>query len=165
MGIGTGEAGNERIRSYNDDAPNRTRETPCRPAPTQSLHRSSIQRRACRRCSGSAPTRSSRCSRPSEEGAGTVYRVRIEPHSRTAVSYHKIAEEYYFVLAGRGVAILDGKPQPLATGDFLRLPPGTTHGFVTEDEGLDMLDIHTPGSRPDRDVYFVGDVPPGFGKN
>ena len=28
-----------------------------------------------------------------------------------------------------------------------------------------MLDIHTPGSRPDRDVYFVGDVPPGFGQN
>ena len=32
-------------------------------------------------------------------------------------------------------------------------------------EALDMLDIHTPGSRPDRDVYFVGDVPPGFGDN
>ena len=26
-----------------------------------------------------------------------------------------------------------------------------------------MLDLHTPGSRPDRDVYFVGEVPPGFG--
>jgi mannose-6-phosphate isomerase-like protein (cupin superfamily) len=103
--------------------------------------------------------------RPDEEGAGTVYRVRIEPHSRTSVSYHKIAEEYYFVLAGRGVAILDGSPHALQPGDFLRLPPGTTHGFVTENEGLDMLDIHTPGSRPDRDVYFVGDVPDGFGKN
>jgi len=103
--------------------------------------------------------------KPDEERSGTVYRVRIEPHSTTSVSYHKIAEEYYFVLAGRGVAILDGQPYPLSPGDFLRLPPGTTHGFVTEDEGLDMLDIHTPGSRPDRDVYFVGDVPDGFGKN
>jgi mannose-6-phosphate isomerase-like protein (cupin superfamily) len=103
--------------------------------------------------------------RPDEERAGTVYRVRIEPHSTTSVSYHKIAEEYYFVLAGRGTAILDGVPYPLETGDFLRLPPGTTHGFVTEAEGLDMLDVHTPGSRPDHDVYFVGDVPAGFGKN
>ena len=25
-----------------------------------------------------------------------------------------------------------------------------------------MLDIHAPGSRPDRDVYFNGDTPDGF---
>jgi hypothetical protein len=85
-----------------------------------------------------------------EEGAGTVYRVRIAPHERTGVS-------------GRGVAILDGREYPLVPGDFLRLPPGTTHGFVTTDEPLELLDIHTPGSRPDRDVYFVdGDAPEGF---
>src|SRR5437868_14638225 len=91
---------------------------------------------------------------PAEEGAGTVYRVRIDPHQRTSVSYHKVAEEYYFVLAGRGTALLNGQPHPLRAGDFLRLPPGTTHGFVTEDEPLDMLDIHTPACRPDHDVYF-----------
>ncbi|MCE9534994.1 MAG: cupin domain-containing protein [Nitrospirae bacterium] len=71
---------------------------------------------------------------PDEERAGTAYRVRIEPHQRTAVSYHKIAEENYFVIAGRGVAILDGREQPMQAGDFLRLPPGCTHGFVTGDE-------------------------------
>lgn len=98
-----------------------------------------------------------------EEGRGTAYRVRIEPHSTTAVSYHKIAEEFYFVLAGRGRALLDGCPHDLKPGDFLRLPPGTTHGFITTDEPLEMLDIHTPGSRPDHDVYFVGEAPPGFG--
>ena len=98
-----------------------------------------------------------------EEGAGTAYRVRIAPHERTAVSYHRVAEEYYYVLSGRGVAILDGREYPLVPGDFLRLPPGTTHGFVTGDEPLEMLDIHTPGSRPDRDVYFVdGAAPEGF---
>ena len=99
---------------------------------------------------------------PDEEAAGTAYRVRIGPHSRTAISYHKRAEEYYFVLAGAGTALLDGRPVPLRTGDFLRLPPGTTHGFITEAEPLEMLDLHTPGSRPDRDVYFVGDAPEGF---
>jgi len=98
-----------------------------------------------------------------EEGAGTAYRVRIGPHERTAISYHRVAEEYYYVLAGRGIAILDGREYPLATGDFLRLPPGATHGFVTGDEPLEMLDIHTPGSRPDRDVYFLdGAAPEGF---
>jgi len=100
---------------------------------------------------------------PADEAACTAYRVRIEPHSTTSVSYHKVAEEIYYVLAGSGVAILDGTRRDLRPGDFLRLPPGTTHGFITTDEPLVMLDIHTPGSRPDHDVYFVGDTPQGFG--
>jgi mannose-6-phosphate isomerase-like protein (cupin superfamily) len=100
---------------------------------------------------------------PDEERAGTVYRVTIEPNQTTAVSYHKVAEEYYFVISGSGVAILDGQPQPLKTGDFLRLPPGCTHAFITYAEPLVMLDVHTPGCRPDRDVYFVGSSPDGFG--
>src|SRR4051812_9423301 len=62
-----------------------------------------------------------------EEGAGTAYRVRIEPGRRTSVSYHKRAEEFYFVIAGRGTAVLNGQEYPLNAGDFLRLPPGTTH--------------------------------------
>jgi mannose-6-phosphate isomerase-like protein (cupin superfamily) len=97
-----------------------------------------------------------------DEITGTAYRVRIAAHSTTSVSYHKLAEEFYYVLSGSGIAILDGEHHELKTGDFLRLPPGTTHGFVTQDEPLVMLDLHTPGSRPDRDVYFVGDTPPGF---
>ncbi len=98
-----------------------------------------------------------------EEGAGTAYRVRIEPGQRTSVSYHKLAEEFYFVIAGRGTALLNGEAISLEAGDFLRLPPGTTHGFVTGDAPLEMLNIHIPGCRPNRDVYFVGETPEGFG--
>ena len=94
-----------------------------------------------------------------EEGAGTVYRVRIEPHQRTGISYHKIAEEYYFILAGRGTAVIDGREHLIKAGDFLRLPPGTIHGFQTADEPLEMLDIHTPGCRPDRDTFFLQELP------
>ncbi len=102
--------------------------------------------------------------RPQEEGGGTAYRVRIEPHQRTTVSYHKIAEEFYYVLSGRGIALLNDEPHALEPGDFLRLPPGTTHGFITDEEPLEMLNIHTPGSRPDRDVYFTGPTPEGFSR-
>lgn len=99
---------------------------------------------------------------PEEERAGTVYRVRIEPHARAAVSYHRQAEEYNFVLSGAGKAVLDGREVDLRPGDFLRLPPGATHAFVTGDDPLEMLDVHTPGCRPDRDTFFVGDAPEGF---
>ena len=100
---------------------------------------------------------------PEDEAAGTAYRVRIEPNQTTSVSYHKFAEEFYYVLCGSGTALLNDKPYELQPGDFLRLPPGTTHGFITKDEALVMLDIHAPGSRPDHDVFFVGEVPKGFG--
>ena len=100
---------------------------------------------------------------PAEEAAATAYRVVIAPRRRTAVSYHRIAEEFYFVLSGSGTAVLDGVEHALAAGDFLRLPPGTTHAFVTADEPLEMLDFHAPGSRPDHDVYFVDSAAPdGF---
>ena len=100
---------------------------------------------------------------PHEEGAGIIHRVFVAPHQRTSVSYRRIAEEFYYVIAGSGTAILNGREYRLSAGDFLRLPPGTTHGFVTAEEPLDMLDIQTPGCRPDRDVYFVDGPPPeGF---
>ena len=102
---------------------------------------------------------------PEQEGAFTAYRVRIEPRQLTSESYHKIAEELYFVTAGSGIAYLDGQARELNTGDFLRLPPGTRHRFETGDAALEMLDIHSPGSRPDRDVYFTGDRPEGFGSD
>ena len=101
-----------------------------------------------------------------EEGRATVYRVFIAPHQRTRISYHRVAEEYYFVLCGHGTAILDGQEYPLEAGDFLRLPPGTTHGFITENEPLEMLDVHAPGCRPNHDTYFAdGEPPEGFDNN
>lgn len=98
-----------------------------------------------------------------QELRATAYRVRIPAGQRTATSYHLVAEELYFVISGRAVAVLDGVDYPLQPGDFLRLPPGVRHQFVTGPEELVMLDIHTPGSRPDRDVFFEGETPPGFG--
>ncbi len=92
-----------------------------------------------------------------QEAAATVYRVQVEPHQQTTPSYHRVAEEFYFILAGTGTAVLDGESRELKPGDFLRLPPGTRHAFVTFDEPLEMLDIHVPGCRPDRDTYFVED--------
>lgn len=93
-----------------------------------------------------------------EEAAATVYRVRVEANQHTSTSYHEVAEEFYFVLSGTATALLDGAPHPLKPGDFLRLPPGKRHAFVTGDEPLEMLDIHTPGCRPGRDTFFVEDA-------
>ncbi len=97
-----------------------------------------------------------------EELSMTCYRISVAPEQATATSYHLQAEEIYYILAGAGEAILDHETHTLAVGDFLRLPPGTRHSFRAGSSGLTMLDIHSPGSRPDRDVYFEGGTPEGF---
>jgi quercetin dioxygenase-like cupin family protein len=89
-----------------------------------------------------------------EENSGTVYRVRLGPNQRSSTSYHRVAEEYYYVLAGSGRAVLNGREHQVNAGDFLRLPPGTRHAFIAGEEGLEMLDIHTPGCWPNRDTFF-----------
>lgn len=100
-----------------------------------------------------------------EEGKATAYRVRVEAKQKTSTSFHKVAEEIYYVISGYGKAYLNQAPHDLKPGVFLRLPPGTWHAFEAGPDGLDMLDIHTPGCRPDRDVYFPeGDTPEGFEK-
>lgn len=100
-----------------------------------------------------------------EEISMTAYRVVVKAHARTAIGYHEKSEELYYVIAGQGLAVLNGEEYALAPGDFLRLPPGTRHGFVTGSETLEMLDIHHPGSRPDRDIFFVDQAPEGFPVN
>ena len=50
------------------------------------------------------------------------------------------------------MAHLDGVDHPLHAGLFLRLPPGTRHAFSAGDQGLTLLDIHTPGCWPDHDT-------------
>jgi len=78
-----------------------------------------------------------------EQGELTAWHVRL---------YHTRAEEAYYVIAGSGMAHLDGVDHPLHAGLFLRLPPGTRHAFTAGDQGLTLLDIHTPGCWPDHDT-------------
>ena len=90
-----------------------------------------------------------------EQGATTAWRVQIEPGAVTPASYHARSEELYLVTAGGGKVWLNGEEFQLKIGTFLRLPPGTTHAFAAGPDGLEMLDIHTPGCWPDHDTFFM----------
>ena len=45
------------------------------------------------------------------------------------VHYHHKNEEIYFVLSGRGLAVLDGETVELKAGDWLRIAPETRRQF------------------------------------
>ncbi|PIQ95710.1 MAG: hypothetical protein COV67_13310 [Nitrospinae bacterium CG11_big_fil_rev_8_21_14_0_20_56_8] len=86
----------------------------------------------------------------------SAYRVHLEPGQVKKSSLHKVGEELYFVLSGKGKARLGETEYDLREGCFFRVPPKTLHEFSTGDESLDMLNFHSPPVFSDHDTYFPG---------
>jgi|GEM_PF-641509 len=84
----------------------------------------------------------------------SAYRVHIEPGQIKKASFHKEAEELYFVISGHGTARLGKQDYKLRPGCFFRVPAKTLHEFFAEDQGLDLLNFHSPPVFPDHDTYF-----------
>jgi quercetin dioxygenase-like cupin family protein len=85
----------------------------------------------------------------------SAYLVRMEPFQTKKPSYHKNGEELYYVISGFGKAILDGNNYELKEGCFFRVPPGTVHEFLTDEQSLCLLNLHSPPVFSDKDTYFV----------
>ena len=58
------------------------------------------------------------------------------------VHYHKKNEEIYFVISGKGQAVIDGETVELAAGDWLRVAPEARRQFsAAADEGISFICI------------------------
>ena len=83
---------------------------------------------------------------PLADGVSFTLVVEIfEPGGKTPPNSHTIAEEAFFVMAGTGIAKVDGTTQEIGPGDVLVLRPGTEH--IVENTGpgkLYCLTMMTP---------------------
>jgi mannose-6-phosphate isomerase-like protein (cupin superfamily) len=52
--------------------------------------------------------------------------------------YHRVAEEFYFILAGTGTLEIDGETRTVRPGDAALIPPGAWHQ-ITAAEDLRFL--------------------------
>ena len=58
------------------------------------------------------------------------------------VHYHKKNEEIYFVISGKGQAVIDGETVELTAGDWLRVEPKARRQFsAAADEGISFICI------------------------
>jgi mannose-6-phosphate isomerase-like protein (cupin superfamily) len=48
--------------------------------------------------------------------------------------YHRLSEEFYFILAGTGRMEIDGEEQTVGPGDGILIPPGAWHTITAESE-------------------------------
>ena len=44
--------------------------------------------------------------------------------------YHKLAEEFYFILEGQGRMEIDGEVRAVQSGDAILIPPGARHQIL-----------------------------------
>lgn len=83
---------------------------------------------------------------PETEGYANICVVEIfERGGATPPNSHRIAHEFFYVLAGEGLAHCDGTTIPVTKGDALLLRPGSEHVIENTGEGrLYTLTVMTP---------------------
>lgn len=70
-------------------------------------------------------------SRPAVEGRrlNFFHDDTLKPGVSIGVHRHSKDEEYYYILSGHGVMILDGEEHEVGPGDIAAVFPGGTHGL------------------------------------
>jgi len=67
--------------------------------------------------------------------------------------YHKLSEEFYFILEGTGTMEIDGKTREVTPGDAILIPPGAWHQ-ITASQTLRFLCACAPPYSHE-DTYFT----------
>ncbi len=78
----------------------------------------------------------------------------LPPGGATQRHYHRLSEEFYFILEGDGIMEIDGEEQPVGQGDAILIPPGAWHQIRTgTDRGVRFLCCCAPPYAHE-DTYF-----------
>jgi mannose-6-phosphate isomerase-like protein (cupin superfamily) len=67
--------------------------------------------------------------------------------------YHKLSEEFYFILEGQGTMEIDGETREVGPGDAILIPPGAWHQIIAT-EKLRLLCCCAPPYSHE-DTFFV----------
>jgi mannose-6-phosphate isomerase-like protein (cupin superfamily) len=76
----------------------------------------------------------------------------LPPGGATERHYHKLSEEFYFLIEGEGVMEIDGKTQAVVPGDAILIPSGAWHQLSSE-KGVRLLCCCAPPYSHE-DTYF-----------
>lgn len=79
----------------------------------------------------------------------SVARFTLEPGQGTGMSYCKIGEEYFLIISGRGVVVVEGETSQVQAGSVVVLRPGVKHSLTAAaDSALEFYAITTPAFSP-----------------
>ena len=78
--------------------------------------------------------------------------ARVPSGTSTQRHHHRLSEEFYFILEGRGKMEIDGETREVVLGDAILIPPGAWH-TITAHETLRFLCCCAPPYSHE-DTYF-----------
>jgi mannose-6-phosphate isomerase-like protein (cupin superfamily) len=78
--------------------------------------------------------------------------ARVPAGSATERHYHKLSEEFYFILEGEGAMEIDGASRPVQVGDAILIPAGAWHQITAERELVFLCCCAPPYAH--EDTYF-----------
>ena len=79
--------------------------------------------------------------------------AQVPAGTATQRHYHRLTEEFYFILSGSGEMEINGETRTVAPGDAILIPPGAWH-TITARETLRFLCCCAPPYSHE-DTYFV----------
>lgn len=91
---------------------------------------------------------------PEEADQLSVRWIEAAPGTEVPPSHHRIAREVLYILEGGGEFEVGGQTVTCQAGDFLNVPPGSSHSMVAGPEGVRFLAIQSPPVERDRDLYW-----------
>ena len=76
----------------------------------------------------------------------------------TTRHYHKLSEEFYFILEGTGTMEINGEERPVTEGDAILIPPGAWHTITATQRLRFLCCCAPPYSHDDTFVSEPADV-------
>ena len=87
-----------------------------------------------------------------------VKRIVVEPGGCLSLQLHNKRSEHWFVVAGFGVAIVDGKEKSLRAGSSIDIPTKAKHRVQnSSDENLIIIEVQTGEYCGDDDIERLED--------
>jgi mannose-6-phosphate isomerase-like protein (cupin superfamily) len=78
--------------------------------------------------------------------------ARVPAGTATERHYHKLSEEFYFILEGTGTMEVDGKLRTVAPGDAILIAPGAWHQITANSDLVFLCCCAPPYAH--EDTYF-----------
>lgn len=74
----------------------------------------------------------------------SIVHENIPGNGKVPFVVHKKTSEFVYILSGRAKAFLDNKSFNVTGGDYLLIPPGIKHRFITGRQPMTALSIFNP---------------------
>jgi len=86
----------------------------------------------------------------------TVKIITLKPNSKVSYQYHNQRDEFWRIISGEGVIIIDDKEYPAKPGDEFNIPKLAKHRVITKDSSIQFLEI-SKGNFDEQDIVRLED--------